>query len=99
MPRAQFPTSVAGPGDDIVKPPDVTELDYEVELVAVIGREAKHVPVDRALEYVAGYMVGNDVSARCMQLRRGGGQFSAGKRFALFLILVLTALSAADGRC
>jgi 2-keto-4-pentenoate hydratase/2-oxohepta-3-ene-1,7-dioic acid hydratase in catechol pathway len=44
-------------------------LDYEGELVVVIGRRARHVPRERALEYVAGYMVGNDVSVRDWQLR------------------------------
>ena len=46
------------------------EFDYEAELVAVIGREARTVTADRALEYVAGFMVGNDLSARDIGFRR-----------------------------
>ena len=45
-------------------------LDYEVELVAVIGREGKDIPLSDALDYVAGYMVGNDLSARDIGFRR-----------------------------
>jgi 2-keto-4-pentenoate hydratase/2-oxohepta-3-ene-1,7-dioic acid hydratase in catechol pathway len=47
----------------------------------VIGKEARDVPESRALEYVLGYAVGNDVSHREWQLKRGGGQWSLGKGF------------------
>jgi 2-keto-4-pentenoate hydratase/2-oxohepta-3-ene-1,7-dioic acid hydratase in catechol pathway len=56
-------------------------LDYECELVAVIGRACTDVPEAEALDYVLGYAVGNDVSHREWQLRRGGGQWSLGKGF------------------
>jgi 2-keto-4-pentenoate hydratase/2-oxohepta-3-ene-1,7-dioic acid hydratase in catechol pathway len=56
-------------------------LDYECELVAVIGKACADVPEARALDYVLGYAVGNDVSHREWQLRRGGGQWSLGKGF------------------
>ncbi|HBQ64410.1 MAG TPA: hypothetical protein DD727_05730, partial [Clostridiales bacterium] len=63
-------TSVIGPEEAIRLPstaPD--EVDYECELAAVIGRTAKNVPVERALEYVLGYTCGNDVSARDCQMK------------------------------
>lgn len=50
-------------------------LDYECELVAVIGKEARDVPEDKALDYVLGYSVGNDMSHRDWQLKKGGGQW------------------------
>src|SRR5262249_10219439 len=49
-----------------------SEVDYEAELVAIIGKACKDVPPERALEYVLGYTCGNDVSARDWQLKRGG---------------------------
>lgn len=56
-------------------------LDYEVELIIVIGKEARDVPESEALDYVFGYAVGNDVSHRDWQVARGGGQWSLGKGF------------------
>jgi 2-keto-4-pentenoate hydratase/2-oxohepta-3-ene-1,7-dioic acid hydratase in catechol pathway len=61
--------TVIGPGDDIVKPPETAKLDWEVELGVVIGRQARRVGVGEALEYVAGYTVVNDVSARDLNKR------------------------------
>ena len=61
--------SVIGPGDDIVKPPETAKLDWEVELGAVIGRQARRIGVAEALDYVAGYTVVNDVSARDLNKR------------------------------
>lgn len=91
MPIPKYPvlfykpiTSVTGPFDDIpvAAPAQEAEgLDYECELVAVIGKEAKDVSESTALDYVAGYAVGNDVSHREWQLKRGGGQWSLGKGF------------------
>ena len=72
-------TSVIGPYDDIPLDPHLsTELDWEVELAAVIGRRARHVPAERALDHVFGYTVLNDVSARDLQ-HNFGGQFFYGK--------------------
>lgn len=56
-------------------------LDYECELVVVIGKTCADVPEDKALDYVLGYAVGNDVSHREWQIGRGGGQWSLGKGF------------------
>lgn len=56
-------------------------LDYECELVAIIGKACSDVPESEALKYVLGYAVGNDVSHREWQIQRGGGQWSLGKGF------------------
>jgi len=61
-------TSISGPNDDIVQPRGSTKLDWEVELGVVIGTKAQYVPEDKALEYVAGYTIVNDVSERAFQL-------------------------------
>jgi 2-keto-4-pentenoate hydratase/2-oxohepta-3-ene-1,7-dioic acid hydratase in catechol pathway len=61
-----------------------SQVDYEGELVAVIGKMCKDVSRDRALDYVAGYTCGNDVSARDWQLKMGGGQWCRGKSFDTF---------------
>jgi len=57
-------SSVVGPGAKVKLPAYSQMVDWEVELGAVIGRPAKNVTVERALEYVAGYTIGNDLSAR-----------------------------------
>jgi 2-keto-4-pentenoate hydratase/2-oxohepta-3-ene-1,7-dioic acid hydratase in catechol pathway len=61
-------TSISGPNDDIVQPKGSTKLDWEVELGVVVGAKAQYVPEERALEYVAGYTIVNDVSERAFQL-------------------------------
>ncbi|WP_322412014.1 fumarylacetoacetate hydrolase family protein [Microbacterium invictum] len=75
-------TAVIGPGDAIVLPPQSERVDFEGELAAVIGRVAKNVPAERALEYVFGYTIGNDVTAR--DLQRSDGQWSRAKGFDTF---------------
>ncbi|KAJ0343832.1 hypothetical protein KNSL1_009951 [Colletotrichum chrysophilum] len=77
-------TSLAGPTDPIPVHPIAqtgSTLDYECELVIVIGKTASDVSEDEALNYVLGYSVGNDVSHRDWQIQRGGGQWSLGKGF------------------
>ena len=71
-------TAIAGPDDDVVIPAGGTKLDWEVELAVVIGRRASYVPVARAREHVAGYVLHNDYSERSFQLERGG-QWVKGK--------------------
>jgi 2-keto-4-pentenoate hydratase/2-oxohepta-3-ene-1,7-dioic acid hydratase in catechol pathway len=81
------PASLNHPGDPILIPPscmDPLQVDYEVELVVVIGRTAKNVPAASALDYVFGYTIGNDVSARRWQKHGGGGQWVRGKSFDTF---------------
>lgn len=62
-------TCIAGPNDVIDKPVASDMVDYEGELVVVIGKRCRHVPAERAHEVIAGYMVGNDVSVRDWQRR------------------------------
>jgi len=74
---SKYVTSVVGPGQPIRLPKASAQVDYEAELAVVIGRRAKHVPVERAFEYVLGYMNLNDVSARDLQF--ADGQWQRGK--------------------
>ncbi|GAB3040231.1 fumarylacetoacetate hydrolase family protein [Parafrigoribacterium mesophilum] len=75
---AKYPNSLTGPFADVEIGPRVTEqADYEVELAVIIGRTAKGVSEAEALDYVFGYAVANDVSARDWQ--RSDGQFSRSK--------------------
>ncbi|MFE6994993.1 fumarylacetoacetate hydrolase family protein [Microbacterium sp. NPDC057659] len=76
-------TAVIGPGDAIVRPAALSDrVEFEGELVAVIGRVAKNVSAENALEHVFGYTVGNDVTAR--DLQRKDGQWTRGKGFDTF---------------
>ena len=75
-------TSVIGPGDAIVRPPQSERTDYEGELAAVIGRVAKNVSTEDALDYVFGYTIGNDVTAR--DLQKTDGQWARAKGFDTF---------------
>lgn len=70
---------------------DPPEVDYEAELAVVIGRECKDVPPERALDYIAGYTIANDVTARRWQGKRGGGQWVRAKSFDTFLPCVARA--------
>lgn len=65
---SKFSNAVIGPGDAIVLPKTSTQPDYEVEFAFVIGKRAKHVAAEDWREYVAGYTIINDVSARDLQL-------------------------------
>ncbi len=80
-------TAVIGPGDPIVLPAACAhgpEVDFEAELAVVIGRTARDVGVDRALDHVLGYTCACDVSARRWQKHGGGGQWIRGKSFDSF---------------
>jgi len=82
----KFATSVIGPGDEIRWPQTLTSrVDYEGELAVVIGQRASRVPVEDALDVVAGYTIANDVSARDLQM--GDGQWLRGKALDTFLPL------------
>ena len=80
---AKFATSIVGPHDDVVRPREVEDLDYEAELCAVIGQGGRHIRRDDALRHVAGYTCANDVSARTAQLK-SGDQWLRGKSFDTF---------------
>lgn len=83
---AKFTNSVIGPGEAIVRPAFVTEMDYEAELGVVIGRRARRVPLERALEYVGAYTCLHDVSARDLQFadKVGDKQWVRGKSLDTF---------------
>jgi 2-keto-4-pentenoate hydratase/2-oxohepta-3-ene-1,7-dioic acid hydratase in catechol pathway len=74
---SKFTTAVIGPGEPVVLPPASTQVDYEAELAVVIGRRARNVTVERALDCVLGYTNFNDVSARDFQF--ADGQWQRGK--------------------
>ncbi|WP_321927734.1 fumarylacetoacetate hydrolase family protein [Paraburkholderia guartelaensis] len=76
-------SSITGPHDDVLIPPGAKKVDWEVELGVVIGEAARNVPRERALDYVAGYCVVNDVSERAWQIERGG-QWDKGKGYDTF---------------
>jgi 2-keto-4-pentenoate hydratase/2-oxohepta-3-ene-1,7-dioic acid hydratase in catechol pathway len=69
---AKYPNTIIGPGEPIRIPPITEQADYEAELAVVIGRRAKNVSEEEAIEYVFGYMNGNDVSSRDLQFSEGG---------------------------
>jgi 2,4-diketo-3-deoxy-L-fuconate hydrolase len=71
-------SSLSGPFDPIWIPRNSVQTDWEVELAVVIGKRAKYVSVENAMDYVAGYCLHNDVSERDFQLRHGG-QWVKGK--------------------
>ena len=80
----KFTSALVGHGDDIVLPKVSVEVDYEAELVVVIGRAGKHIAAADAMRYVLGYTCGHDVSARDWQKGRPGGQWLLGKTFDTF---------------
>ena len=75
----KFPQTVVGPDDAVVLPKVAHEVDYEAELVVVIGKRGKRISKANAMQHVAGYTIGNDVSARDWQKGRPGGQWLLGK--------------------
>jgi 2-keto-4-pentenoate hydratase/2-oxohepta-3-ene-1,7-dioic acid hydratase in catechol pathway len=79
---AKFETTLIGPGEAIVLPPESTHTDSEAELAVEIGRPGRRIPVDDALDFVAGYRCANDVSARNLQY--GDKQWTRGKGFDTF---------------
>lgn len=81
---SKFTSAVIGHQDEIVLPPLSRQVDYEAELVVIIGVGGHRIPIDRALDHVAGYCCGHDVSARDWQLAKPGGQWLLGKTFDTF---------------
>ena len=79
---AKFPSCVIGPNDSIPMPKISEKIDWEVELAIVIGKVCKDVSEGKALEYIAGYTIANDVTAR--DLQRGDGQWIRGKSLDCF---------------
>lgn len=80
----KFPTAVSAHEQAIVLPRVSSQVDYEAELVVVIGLGGRNIPRERALQHVAGYCPGHDVSARDWQLNKPGKQWLLGKTFDTF---------------
>ena len=81
------PAAVTHPDDPIILPGACVnrpQVDYEAELVVVIGKPARNAPLANALDYVLGYTAGNDVSARWWQKHAGASQWIRGKSFDTF---------------
>lgn len=77
-----YANAIIGPEEPIVIPPMSQQVDYEAELGVVIGRRARQVPVENAVDYAAGYTILNDVSARDLQF--ADGQWLRAKSFDTF---------------
>lgn len=80
----KFVSTIVGHGDTIVLPKVAKQVDYEAELVVVIGKSGKHIAKSAAMDHVFGYTCGHDVSARDWQKGRPGGQWLLGKTFDSF---------------
>lgn len=91
--------AVIGPNDMIIYWPTVSQLDYEAELAIVIGRAGRDIAEEQALEYVFGYTIANDVTARDLQQK--DGQWTRAKGFDTFLPVgptIVTGIDASDLR-
>ena len=71
-------SALTGPFDQIIQPRNGLKLDYEAELVVIIGSRAQYISEEDVFDHIAGYTVGHDVSERAFQRERGG-QFTKGK--------------------
>ena len=78
----KFPSSVIGPGDDVVLPKNSVKPDYEAEFAVVIGKSGRYISTDTWQDHVFGYVNLNDVSARDYQLATS--QWVIGKTFDTF---------------
>ncbi len=76
------PSSILNPGDAIILPAQSQQVEHEAELVVVIGKRTRNVTVEHAQDYIYGYTVGNDVTAR--DLQRSDGQWTRAKGFDTF---------------
>jgi 2-keto-4-pentenoate hydratase/2-oxohepta-3-ene-1,7-dioic acid hydratase in catechol pathway len=81
---SKYATALIGHGEPIMLPPVSQEVDYEAELVVVIGKGGRNIAPGQAMEHVAGYTIGHDVSARDWQLKKDGKQWMVGKTFDTF---------------
>ena len=81
---SKYATAIIGPEDPILVPTVSKEVDYQAELAFIMARRGRHISTEKALEYVAGYTIMDDVSARDYQLRKPGGQWMSGKTFDTF---------------
>ncbi|XP_018568234.1 fumarylacetoacetate hydrolase domain-containing protein 2A [Anoplophora glabripennis] len=81
---SKFSSTIIGPHDNVVIPPITDNVDWEVELAVVIGRQAKAIRPDQVNDYIFGYTVAQDISARDWQKKRNNGQFLLGKSMDTF---------------
>jgi 2-keto-4-pentenoate hydratase/2-oxohepta-3-ene-1,7-dioic acid hydratase in catechol pathway len=81
---SKFATAILAPGEAIRLPKVSQEVDYEAELVLVVGKKGRHLSAASALDHLAGCTIGHDVSARDWQLKKDGRQWLAGKTFDTF---------------
>ncbi len=81
---SKFSSALNGPFSPVVLPTISSQVDYEAELVVVIGRPGKNIRREDAMKHVLGYTCGNDISARDWQKGRPGGQWLLGKTFDTF---------------
>jgi 2-keto-4-pentenoate hydratase/2-oxohepta-3-ene-1,7-dioic acid hydratase in catechol pathway len=81
---AKYPNALIAHGEPILIPAESEQVDYEAELVVVVGRGGRRIPKDRAMEHVGGYMPGHDVSARDWQIGKPGKQWTIGKTWDSF---------------
>ena len=80
---AKFPSALIGPEEAVTWPAELsTQVDYEAELAVIIGRTAHQVPAEKAFEFIAGYTIANDISARDVQF--SDVQWVRGKSFDTF---------------
>eukprot|EP00947_MAST-08B_sp_MAST-8B-sp1_P002235 g2235.t1 len=80
---SKFASAITASGEPILLE-DTSELDFEVEMVIVVGKKGRHVKKEDAMNHVLGYTVAHDVSARDWQLKKNGGQWLVGKTFDTF---------------
>ena len=97
---AMFANAIIGPEEDILIPEMSDQIDFEAEMGVVIGRRGRHISVGEALDYIAGYTIVNDVSARDLQF--SDNQWIRGKTFDTFApigpcIVTTTDLAGGDG--
>jgi 2-keto-4-pentenoate hydratase/2-oxohepta-3-ene-1,7-dioic acid hydratase in catechol pathway len=81
---SKFATAIIGPEEAIRLPPVSQEVDFEAELVLVVGKKGRRLSAASAMDHLAGYTIGHDVSARDWQLKKDGKQWLAGKSFDTF---------------
>ncbi len=75
-------TTLIGPGDEIVLPPQSNQVEHEAELAVIVGKQGRWIQAEKALDYVLGYTIANDVTAR--DLQRRDGQWTRSKGFDTF---------------
>ena len=81
---SKFASAINAPGGTVVLPSISEQVDFEAELVVVIGKQGRNIAAGQGMEHVFGYCCGNDISARDWQKGRPGGQWLLGKTFDTF---------------